>query len=143
MSVLKNTLPGTPCDLWILMFTIKSISCFMMGKTHMWRTFLKWNAGLKDHLIIGPLFAECPHFRALTPHWKPSLYDQRNMCHWPKCELIIQLIFPSKIILCNLIKFSMIKVTQNLRFKNFQITLIKSSHWGLPNNTKSMPILFL
>jgi len=52
-------------------------------------------------------------------------------CHWPKCELVTKWIFPSKIIFCNLIEFLMTKTTQNsisphLRFRNFQITSLKS-----------------
>jgi hypothetical protein len=37
----------------------------MMGKAHGCRTFLKCGAELNYHFILGPLFCECPHPRAL------------------------------------------------------------------------------
>ncbi len=49
----------------------------------------------------------------------------------PMCELVTQLIFPFKIIFCNLIEFSMPKTTQNIEYllhlepKKLQITFIK------------------
>jgi hypothetical protein len=55
------------------------------------------------------------------------------MCCWFKGELVIQLIFLSKTIFCNLIKFPMTKkllkiqiYLMHLKFKFFQITFIKS-----------------
>jgi hypothetical protein len=36
-----------------------------------------------------------------------------EMCCWPKCELDTQLISRSKPVFCNLVEFSMTKITQN------------------------------
>jgi hypothetical protein len=53
------------------------------------------------------------------------------MCGWPKCKLVTQLIFPSNIIVCNLIKLLMKKLLKSqyllhLMFKNVQIAFIES-----------------
>jgi len=39
--------------------------CFPKGKAHGWWTFPKCRARLGYHLILGPLFCECPYPRAL------------------------------------------------------------------------------
>ncbi len=39
--------------------------CFTKGKAHGWWTFPKCGARLGYHLILGPLFCECPYPRAL------------------------------------------------------------------------------
>ncbi len=38
-------------------------SSFPLGKAHGWGTFPKCGAGLGYHLVLGPLFWECPHPR--------------------------------------------------------------------------------
>jgi hypothetical protein len=48
-------------------------SCFMVGKAHGWGTFPKWGPRLCYHLILDPLFQECPYPTA-------SLYT-RNLEH--------------------------------------------------------------
>ncbi len=44
---------------------INFAACFTSGKAHGWGTFPKWKARLGFRLILGPLFWECPHPRAL------------------------------------------------------------------------------
>jgi hypothetical protein len=39
--------------------------CFMIGKAHGWGTFLKYKATFSNCLVLGPLFWECSHLRAL------------------------------------------------------------------------------
>jgi len=46
-------------------FMINFSLCFMIGKAHGWRTFSKCGVGLGYCLVLGPLFWECPHRRAL------------------------------------------------------------------------------
>ncbi len=53
------------------------------------------------------------------------------MCGWPKCKLVTQSIFPSNIIICNLIELLMTKLLKiqylpHLKFKIFQISFIES-----------------
>jgi len=64
------------------------------------------------------------------------------MCHWLGCELIFQLNFPSKTILCNLIEFSIIKILKTLGLKISKSSSINLANWGLPNNTKIVPFFF-
>jgi hypothetical protein len=50
---------------------INFASCFTIGKAHGWGTFPKCRSGLGYHLILGPLFWECPHPRSFTLHLSP------------------------------------------------------------------------
>jgi hypothetical protein len=48
--------------MYVFRFMITFTSCFMMGKSaHWWMTFPKSKAGFSYHLILGPLFWNCPH----------------------------------------------------------------------------------
>jgi len=67
-----------------------------------------------------------------------------NLCHWPKCELVTQLIFPSKPFFNNLIKFPMKKYFKFNISLNFRSIFLKSAslnptHQRLSNNTKNKP----
>jgi hypothetical protein len=68
------------------------------------------------------------------------------MCHWPKCDLIIQLIFPSKAIFDNIIQFPMTKNYSKFIFScisglKFSKSLLLNPIWWLGpfNNTKNTP----
>jgi len=50
---------------------ISFASCFMIGKADGWGTFPKCRAKLSYCLILGPLFWECAHPRALPYIWNP------------------------------------------------------------------------
>jgi hypothetical protein len=45
---------------------INFVSCFIIGKVHGWGTFSKCEAGLGTCLVLGSLFREKPHPRALS-----------------------------------------------------------------------------
>jgi hypothetical protein len=52
----------------VFRFTITFISCFMMGKSaHWWMTLPKCKARFSYHLILGPLFWNCPHPSGALP----------------------------------------------------------------------------
>jgi hypothetical protein len=54
--------------MYVFRFMITFTSCFMMGKSaHWWMTFPKCKAGLSYHLILGPLFWNCPHPSGALP----------------------------------------------------------------------------
>jgi hypothetical protein len=63
----------------------------------------------------------------------------------PMYELVTQLIFPFKIIFCNLIEFSMPKTTQNIEYllhlepKNYKSLSLSFNYQGLSKNIKSVP----
>jgi hypothetical protein len=74
-----------------------------------------------------------------------KIWRQCTMCHWPKCELVSQLIFFSKIIYGNLVLFSMTK--NDLKF-NISYTLglnisksrsLNPTQWVPSNNNKNVP----
>jgi len=50
---------------------INFASCFMIGKADGWGTFPKCRAKLSYCLILGPLFWDCAHPRALSYIWNP------------------------------------------------------------------------
>jgi hypothetical protein len=61
---------------------INFVSCFKIS--HGWGTFPKCGAWLNYHLILGPLFWECPHSKAL-PYTYHSLacHPQRTTAIFP------------------------------------------------------------
>jgi hypothetical protein len=58
-------LPMT-CDLPTFKFMVTFTWCFMVSKVHMCiGTFPKWRARMHYHLVLNPLFWECPHLSVL------------------------------------------------------------------------------
>jgi hypothetical protein len=57
--------PPTPCDLHILKFMIMFSGCFTMGKADGRGVFPNCGIGLDYHIVLGPLFQECPCHGAL------------------------------------------------------------------------------
>jgi hypothetical protein len=72
----RHNIPPTPIprdlptQVW---FMTKFALCFTIGKLHGWGTFPKYGAGLSYHLLLGPLFWECPHILGLLPYTNKNL----------------------------------------------------------------------
>jgi hypothetical protein len=70
----KNPPIETPSWSTLVWFMINFASCFRIGKAHGWGTFPKCRCALRYCLVVGPLFWECPHPRALPYYTKlPAL----------------------------------------------------------------------
>ncbi len=77
-----------------------------------------------------------PKMFPIAPHFYPIYFGKSwslvcSLCHWPKCGLVTQLIFPSQTIFYNSTQFAITKLLKiqcimHIRSKKFQIALIKS-----------------